>query len=180
VSIVGPPRLPPRLIAALAAVDARLARAGVGWLLAGGAARALAGAAARRPADLDLEVDTEAMPAASAALGLSARRVEDPDGTASLRARGRVAGAEVDLTAGLEARGPGGRLPADFALQRAWATPATVAGRTVWLAPPEEALARALVRGDAAALARAATSGGGPGLRLDYVLRRLAASSAAR
>jgi hypothetical protein len=156
----------------------RLERAGVTWLLTGGAARALAGSA-RRPADLDLECDAADGPAAAAALGL-AMRPESAGGVRSLRARGEIAGVEVDLSADLALDGPFGRLDPDFPLQLAFARTADLAGRTVRLAPLEEALARAAVRGDHDGLARLAADApaGGP-LRLEYLARRLARSAPA-
>ena len=96
-----------------------------------------------------------------------------------------VARSRIDLTCDLEVEGPGGRLGADFDRQRAWAAPAEVAGARCSWRPVEEALARALVRGDWAALERlsregAAGTAGPP--RAPYVAWRLssARASAAR
>jgi hypothetical protein len=181
-SLPAPPRLPPRALAALAAVAARLDAAGVEWLLAGSAGRALAGFRVR-PGDLDIEATAAHARAAARALGLSIAHVSGA-GRASWRAVGIVAGIGVDLSGDLSVDGPGGRLAPDLALQRAWASPATVAGRTVWVAPVEEAVARALVAADWALLgrlAREAAGGPPPALRPAYVaLRCSAAASAAR
>jgi len=176
--------LAPRTLAALLAVAARLDAAGVEWLLAGGAARALLGFAAR-PADLDLETSRRDAAAAAAALGL-ALADDVGGGRASLRGRGRVAGVEVDLSGDLEVAGPGGRLAPDLALQRAWAHPREVAGRRMRLAPVEEAVARAIVLADWDTLARVAAQAregrGAAALRPAYLSARLssAAASAAR
>jgi hypothetical protein len=167
------PPLPPRALAALAAVSARLERAGVEWLLTGSAARALAGFS-RRPADLDLECAAADALAAAAALGL-VLALDRGGGGRSLRAAGEIRGVGVDLSADLALAGAGGRLAPDFALQRAFAGEALVAGRRIPLAPVEEALARALVRGDGERLARlAAEAPAGLLLRMDYLGRRLA------
>jgi hypothetical protein len=160
----------------------RLDGAGVTWLLAGSAGRALLGYAAA-PRDLDVEVDGPELNAAARALGLSARR-ESGAGASSLRAVGELAGVGVDLTAELEVAGPGGRLPADFVLQREGAHAIAVGNRTVLVAPVEEALARAIVLDDLDRVARIAAEGAGrerPALRPGYLSRRLsAAASAAR
>jgi len=156
----------------------RLERAGVAWLLTGGAARALAGSA-RRPADLDLECAAADGPAAAAALGL-VMRPESGGGVRSLRAQGEIAGVGVDLSADLALDGRFGRLGPDFPLQLAFARTVEVAGRTVRLAPLEEALARAAVRGDPDTLVRlAAEAPAGLPLRLDYLAQRLARSDPA-
>jgi hypothetical protein len=172
--------LSPRTLAALLAAADRLDRAGVDWLLAGSAARALLGLAAR-PADLDLEVPGEGAPAAAAALSLVLSR-DAGGGRASWRGRCRIAGVEVDLTGDLEVRGPGGRLAPDFALQRAWAHTREVAGRRIRLAPVEEAVARAVVLADWRALARVAgeaRDGREPvALRTAYLSRRLSSATA--
>lgn len=160
----------------------RLDGAGVSWLLAGSAGRALLGYATA-PRDLDVEVDGPELDAAARALGLSARR-ESGAGVSSLRAVGELAGVAVDLTADLEVAGPGGRLPPDFALQRAHAHAVASGDRTVLVAPVEETLARALVLDDLDRVARIAAEGAGrarPALRPGYLARRLsAAASAAR
>jgi hypothetical protein len=172
--------LAPRTLAALLAVAARLDRAGVDWLLAGSAARALLGFAAR-PADLDLETSRDDAPAAAAALGLDLAD-DAGGGRASLRGRGRVAGVAVDLSGDLEVAGPGGRLAPDAALQRAWAHPREVAGRTIRLAPVEETLARAIVLADWGTLARVAAQAreapGAVALRPAYLSARLSSATA--
>ncbi|WP_217914936.1 nucleotidyltransferase domain-containing protein [Miltoncostaea marina] len=178
-----PPRtLPPRLLAALLAVAARLDAAGVEWLLAGSAGRALQGHA-RRPHDIDVEVPGRDAAAAGRALGAELRR-DRGRGRDSLRARTMVAGVEVDVTCDLVVEGPTHRLEPDFALQRAWSRPIGLAARSIRTAPPEEAVVRALVLGEWAALASAAGAGGAdaPPPRAAYVAARLrsAASRPAR
>lgn len=176
--------LPPRTLAALLAAAERLDRAGVEWLLAGSAARALLGYSVR-PADLDLETSRDGARPASRALGVALAR-EEGGGRASWRGRARIAGVEIDLTGELEVGGPGGRLAPDFALQRAWAHPREVGGRRLWLAPVEEAVARAVVLADWPALERVAAQARGArepvALRPAYLSLRLssAAASAAR
>ena len=175
--------LPPRVLAALVAVADRLSPGGAEWLLAGSAGRALQGFAVR-PDDLDLEVSSRGAGAAAEALGAELRR-DAGGGRTSERARVIVARSRIDLTCDLEVEGPHGRLGADFDRQLAWAAPVEVAGRTMLLAPVEEALARALVRGDWATLERlsreAAAGTAGPP-RPAYVAWRLssARASAAR
>jgi hypothetical protein len=171
---------PPRALAAVCAVADRLAAAGVPWVLTGSAGRALLGAPAR-PGDIDLEVAEADAARAAAALGTSAAPASG-GGRSSLRAAARLAGMEVDVSAGLVVEGPELRLPDGFALMRRWALPVTAAGRTVPVAPPEEALVRRLVQGDAAGLARLAAVPGMPPPRAAYVAERLrsASSTAAR
>jgi len=168
----------PRALAALVVVAMRLEGAGVEWLLAGSAGRRLLGFSAR-PRDLDLEMDEDRVDAGAAALGLSLG-VEQAGGRSSLRARGAVAGVPVDLTAGLRVEGPGGRLPPDFGAQRTWARALEAAGRRILVAPPEEALARALVDADWALvgrLAAAAPAGWAP--RPAYLAMRLVSAARA-
>lgn len=162
--------LPPRTLAALLAVAARLDAAGVVWLLAGSAGRALRGARVR-PADLDLEVDGPDAPRAAAALGFAL--ADDADHRVrSRRAVGTVAGVGVDLTTRLAVSGADGRLEPDWAMQRRWALAVDLAGRSILVAPTEETLARALVRGDWARIAKVA-AGGGPAPSAAYVAERL-------
>jgi hypothetical protein len=179
-SLQTPPRLPPRTAAALGAALARLERHGVEALVAGSAGRALLGFAVR-PRDLDLEVAAEDAGRAAAALGLLARDGDDGH-AASTRARGRVAGVDVDLTAGLVVRGPLGRLPPDHAAMRRLARPVPVGPATAWVAPVEEQIVRAIVAGDEGRrlqIASEAPHGFRPDE--DYVDARLsAARSAAR
>lgn len=163
--------LPPRTLAALIAVADRLDGAGVPWLLAGGAGRALLGAS-HRPADVDVEVAAEHGEPAARALGFTLAR-DSGGGVTSQRAGGTVAGVEVDLSAGLTLDG---RLDADWALQWAWAVPCRAAGRTILVSPVEEALARAIVRGNWPRIAKLA-AGGGPAPRPGYLARRLSAVS---
>jgi hypothetical protein len=161
-------------------VATRLERAGVDWMLVGSAARALLGFAVR-PVDLDLETSGDGAVVAAEALGLDLR-YEHGRGRASWRATGRIAGAPVDLSGDLAVEGPGGRLTPDLALQRNWAQSMEMGGRRVWLAPPEETLARALVSGDWARVMRfAAQAPPGYAPRTAYLgLRLSAAARAAR
>lgn len=156
---------------------ARLDAAGVAWVLSGSASRRLLGAV-REPRDLDVEVGAGDAGAAAAALGLELVPTS-AGGVTSLRGACVLADVEVDVSAGLEARGPGGVLRRDGADLRDGAVPVLLGGRTVWCGAPEEGLVRALVTGDWARVGTIA-SGGGPPPRLDYVVRRLAAAMAAR
>jgi hypothetical protein len=176
-----PTPLPPPLTAALAFVAERLDDAGVDWMLAGSCARALQGFAVE-PRDLDIEVAPAHLGRAAAALGLTPRRHADPTAV-SERATGPVAGVEVDLTAGLVVRGPGGVLPADHALARLFGRTARVGTRAVVVMPFEEQVARAVVRGDGDRLDRlAAEAPSADVLEGTYLALRLAAarSTAAR
>jgi hypothetical protein len=165
----------PRALAALCAAADRLAAAGVPWVLAGSAGRALLGWPGR-PNDIDLEVAGEDAARAAAALGTTAAPTSG-GGRASIRAVAALAGVEVDVSAGFTAEGPSLRLPDGFALQRDWAHPRAVAGRVVLVAPPEEALARRIVQGDWAGVARLAATRGLPPLRAGYVAERLRSAS---
>jgi len=173
---------PPAGLRALPELARRLDGAGVRWLLAGSAGRALIGYATS-PRDLDVEVDGSDMRAAAAALGLAGRE-ESGGGVSSRRAVGVLLGIQVDLSADLEVAGPGGRLPPDFPLQLEAAHAVEVGGARVLVAPVEEALARALVIDDLARVARIAEESAGrdrPAVRPGYLARRLsAAASAAR
>jgi hypothetical protein len=139
--------------------------------VAGSTARVLLGWDVR-PGDLDLEVDAADAGPAGRALGLRLVR-RTGRGRDGLRGDGRIAGAEVDVSAGLEVRGAAGVLPPDWAAQRAAATPVRLGGRVIALAPPEEHLARAIVLGEWAAVGKLAR--GHPGVTLDagYVSSRL-------
>ncbi|HWH13430.1 MAG TPA: hypothetical protein VNT51_01695 [Miltoncostaeaceae bacterium] len=170
--------LPPRPAAALRAALLRLAAADVPVLVSGGTGRRLLGAL-RRPADLDLECRGDDIARAARALGFAAPRRDAAGGWSSLRCAGRIAGVDVDLSAGVAVEGPHGRLAPDEALMWAWALPVRGPGVPVWCAPPEEALARTVAAGDWARLARLA-AGDGPAPRPAYVARRLASVSAAR
>jgi len=117
---------------------------------------------------------------AAAAVGIDVGPSTD-ERASSIRARGRFAGHEVDLTGGLTLRGPAGALAADFALLRrsAWRVP--IGGRTVGVAPVEEQIARATVLADSERLdriAREAPAGFVPDAA--YLSVRLAAATAAR
>lgn len=171
--------LPPDLRAALATVADRLDAAGVEWLVTGGVARSLGGFDST-PRDLDLETPEPHTRRAAAALGLTADWCADAHAR-SLRATGPVAGVDVDVSGGLEIRGPGGCLPADYPLMRLLARAARVDGRTVRVAPIEEQIARAVVAGDDARLDRIAADAP-PGYAPDgyYVSLRLSAASARR
>ncbi|MCC6833107.1 MAG: hypothetical protein IT200_17375 [Thermoleophilia bacterium] len=166
-----------RLATVLAEVAANLDAAGVTWIVSGSTARRLLGAS-REPRDLDLEVAVGHAEAAAAALGFALPPAAG-GGVSSRRGGGRVGGVEVDVSAGVEVRGPGGVLTRDDAGLRDGVIPVLLGGRTVWCGAPEEGLVRALVSGDWERLAKIA-SGGGPPPRLDYVARRLAAAIAAR
>lgn len=171
--------LPPDLEAAVAALADRFDERDVEWVVTGSVARALAGFAAT-PRDLDVEVDEAAAHRAAGAVGLRAAR-ESTDSAASIRGRGRWRGVDIDVTGGLALHGPGGHLRADFPLMRAFAARAEVAGRTVWAAPVEEQIARAVVAGDEPRLDRIADERP-PGFAVDgfYLSVRLAAASASR
>ncbi len=158
------------------AVAARLDAAGVRWVLAGSAGRRLLGHA-RRPRDLDVEVARADGPRAAAALGIGLRPAEGA-GRSSLRGAGVIAGVEVDLTAGLVVEGAGRRLPPSMEVQLDLGVEVQLDDRRITVAPPEEAIARAIVLRDREALAKIA-SGAGPDaapLRRGYVAARLAAA----
>ncbi len=167
--------LPPRAHAALVSVATRLDGAGVRWMLAGSAGRALLGHRVR-PRDIDIEVVAADADAAGTALGVALVPASGR-GRSSLRGRTWVAGVEVDLTAGLVVEGPGGRLAADDAAQLGARTIAQLSDRTIAVAPVEESLARAIVLGEWDRVARIASgAAAGDGVappRADYVARRL-------
>lgn len=171
--------LPPRLLAALVAVSDRLDRAGVPFLVAGGAARTLLGCD-RRPRDLDLEVRGADAARAGRALGVS-MRPQAGRGRSGLRGGGSVGGVELDLTADLEVTGGGLVLAPDWDAQWAAAADANAGGRIVRVQPLGEQVARALVLGDATALAKAAEGWRAPlPATAPYMSARLARASAAR
>ncbi len=118
------------------------------------------------------------VPRAAAAIGIDAGRSIDARAS-SVRANGRFAGHEVDLTGGLTLRGPAGTLQADFALLRLSARPVTIGGRIVSVAPIEEQIARARVLADSERLERIAREAP-PGFVPDaaYLSARLAAATA--
>lgn len=169
--------LPPRLQSALVAIAVRLDAAGVAWLLAGSAGRVLLGAS-RRPRDIDLEVPAAQADRAARALGLVAA-AEQGHGWSSVRAVGRLAGVDVDVSADVGVAGPRWTLAADDAAAAGWAIPVTCGGRRILAAPPEEALVRAIIAEDWSRIAALAAQGG-PAPRPDYMSRRLAAASAVR
>jgi hypothetical protein len=174
-----PPSLPSELERALVALAARLDDIGVDWLVAGSTARALLGFGVI-PRDVDIELPVGDVPRAAAALGLDAGR--STDGRASsVRACGRFAGHEVDLTGGLELHGPTGTLTADFPLLRRSARLVAIGGRAVAVAPVEEQIARATLLADSHRLQRLAREAP-PGFVPDaaYLSVRLAAATAAR
>ena len=127
------------------AVAESLDAAAIDWVVGGSTARALLGFAAT-PRDLDLEVAEEATHAAASAIGLAAHRDEDPHVT-SMRAQGTRGSVEIDLIGGLTCHGPGGNLHADYALLRLFSKTVLLAEHTVWVAPVEEQIARAIVAG---------------------------------
>ncbi len=152
--------LPPRIHAAVLAAALRLDAAGVRWCLAGSAGRALLGHAGR-PRDVDVEVAVADADAAARALGVTLERTSG-GGRSSLRGGTVLAGVEVDVTAGFAAAGPTLSLdptPDDHVI----AGPrAVLGGRPIPVQPPEEGIARAIVLGDWARLAKIA-AGAGPG-----------------
>lgn len=132
------------MLAALAAIAARLDTAGVRWRVAGSTGRLLLGHPVR-PDDVDLEVAGVDAGRAAAALGLAGPTYQTGGGWSSRRAGGAIGGVLVDLSGGLEITGPGGLLRADDA-----ATVSVVfGGHVVQVVTPGESLARALVAGDA-------------------------------
>jgi len=167
--------LRPRITTALTAVAAALDVAGVEWLLTGGTARALSGWR-HDPGDIDIEISAHSAEGGAAALDLPLR--DEGDGRSrSMRATGMVCDVAVDLTSDLEVEGAGGRLAPDFPLQRTFARSVELGGRRLWIAPIEEAVARALVRGDWGSLARlAAEAPRDAELRAAYLSLRLAAA----
>jgi hypothetical protein len=174
-----PSALPPELERALIALAARLDEVGVDWLLAGSTARALLGFDVT-PRDIDVELSAVDVARTAAAIGFDVGPSTD-EYASSVRARGRFAGHEVDLTGGLTLRGPAGALAADFALLRRSARPVPVGARSVAVAPVEEQIARATVIADSERLdriSREAPAGFVPDSA--YLSARLAAATAAR
>jgi hypothetical protein len=129
----------------LIAVAERLDAAAIDWVVGGSTARALLGFTAT-PRDLDLEVAENATHAAASAIGLAAHRDEDSHVT-SMRAQGTWGGVEIDLIGGLTLHGPGGNLHADYPLLRRFSKAVSLHGRTIWVAPVEEQIARSVVAG---------------------------------
>ncbi|MFN8121185.1 MAG: hypothetical protein U0237_02015 [Thermoleophilia bacterium] len=128
------------------------------WVVTGSTARRLLGAS-REPRDLDLEVAEDHADAAAAALGIGLPPAAG-GGVSSRRGGGEVGGVEVDVSAGVEVRGPGGVLARTGDALRDGAVPVRLGGRTVWCGAPEEGLVRALVAGDWARLEKIASGGG--------------------
>lgn len=166
--------MPPHLADALTWIDERLDAAGIAWVLTGSAMRALRGFDVL-PADLDLEVAAEDVAAAGAILGLPPVARESDDAVSSLRSRGHVRGAEIDLSADLTVTGSGGTVAADFAGQRQSAGAVAVAGRQIPLSPLEESIARADARAPRHGRERL-LAGAPPDLEIDeeWVRRRIA------
>ena len=129
---------------------ARLDRATVPWRLGGGTGRLLLGLPGR-PTDIDIEVAARDAVRAAALLGLPHPAPTDGGGWSSLRSQGWLAGVDVDLSGGLRVEGPGGVLLADDA--RTAVVP--FGAGTIRVEAPGEALARAVVAGDAAREQRA-------------------------
>ncbi|MFN8110889.1 MAG: hypothetical protein U0Y82_13750 [Thermoleophilia bacterium] len=155
----------------LGEVAGALTGRGVRWALTGSAAAALLGAT-RPPRDLDLEVAVADMAEAAEALGM--QFVLQDDGViAGHRAVAVRGGVEVDISAGVTVTGMHGRLtPDDGALTTAART-VMVDGVPIPCRAPEESLARALVAGDWARVAKIAARGGPPP-RAGYLASRLA------
>jgi hypothetical protein len=174
-----PRTLPPRAHAALLAVAARLDAAGVRWVLAGSAGRALLGHRVS-PGDIDVEVALADAAAAGTALGITLNPASGR-GRSSLRGGLWLAGVEVDVTAGLVVEGPALRLPCDDSAQLSACIIARLSGRAIPVAPVEEALTRAIVLGEWATLAKLTATAGDsdpPAIRGDYVARRLSSATA--
>jgi hypothetical protein len=162
-------------------VAARLQRLDVPWHLAGSTGRLMLGITAR-PGDIDLEVRAADADEVARALGLPRPTAQSGGGWSSHRAEGRIAGVPVDLSAGLEVRGPGGLLRA----MDADTLPCRLGTATIHVVAPGEGLARAMVAGDPERIAKAA--GAMPAdealvadaLRYAESRRAFAAASAAR
>lgn len=165
--------LPPRTQTALTAVAQRLERVGARFLVAGGTGRALLGCT-RRPGDVDLEVDEPDASRAAEALGLTLRR-DSGGGRDGLRAEGALGGIGLDLTSSLRVEGPHGVLEPDWTAQIEGSRRVRVGDHVLWVAPPEEHLARAIVLGDWGAIRTCATGCEGVPLRDAHVGARLAA-----
>lgn len=154
---------------------ARLDRATVPWRLGGGTGRLLLGMPGR-PTDIDIEVAARDAGRAAAVLGLPHPATTDGGGWSSLRSQGRLAGVDVDLSGGLRVAGQHGVLRADDARTTSVAFGAGV----VHVEAPGEALARAVVAGDAAREQRARhLLPGDPAEALAYAESRIAAAASA-
>jgi hypothetical protein len=132
-------------------VAARLQPLDVPWQLAGSTGRLLLGINAR-PRDVDLEVRAADADVVAEALDLPQPTAQSGGGWSSHRTAGTIAGVPIDLSAGLEVRGPGGLLRA----MEAHALPCRLGTATIHVVPPGEALARAMVAGDPERVAKAA------------------------
>jgi hypothetical protein len=141
---------PAHVLATVTAVAARLHAAGITWRLAGSAGQLLLGAPVR-PGDVDVEVAGCDAIAAANALGLPIPGPTQGGGWSSHRSEGMVEGVTVDLSAGLEVRGPGGVLRADDAAT----VDAHFGSGVVQVVAPGESVARAVVAGDVAREQRA-------------------------
>jgi hypothetical protein len=156
-------------------VAACLHAAGITWRLAGSAGRLVLGGSVR-PGDVDVEVAGCDAIAAANALGLPTPGLTRGGGWSSHRSEGILDGVTVDLSAGLEVRGPGGVLRADDA--------ATVGARLgsgwVQVVAPGESVARAVVAGDVAREQRArADLPADAAVALAYAESRIAAAASA-
>jgi hypothetical protein len=165
------------VVGALAELADALEDAGVTWLLAGGASRALRGAP-DPPRDLDVEIAPRHVGRAERALG--ARLAPSEGRIRSRRAIVAVRGVWVDASADVEVVAPS-ELPSDFALQLRAARVTSVRGRTIRHAPDEELLMRFAAAGERRRLAKLGERLiGWAALSPDYVLARSARAVAAR
>jgi hypothetical protein len=145
------PPSPAQVLAVVTAVAARLDTLNLPWHLAGSTGRLLLGLPAR-PGDIDLEVRAADAAAVAEILGLPEPAAQSGGGWSSHRASGALAGVPLDLSAGLEVEGPGGMLRA----MDAETVPCRLGTATIHVVAPGEALARAMVAGDAERIAKAA------------------------
>ena len=143
----------------------RLARGGRGLAAGGQRGPGAAGLPRRARGDIDLEV--AAADAAARRRGAWAPRGRERRAAGAHLAAGALRpspGVEVDVTAGLAVGGPRRALAPDVrAAARVGAPRASCAGGRSRVAPVEETLARALVLGDWAALARSPPQAGAAG-----------------
>jgi hypothetical protein len=177
------------VLSAVAAVAARLDATGIRWQLAGSAGQLLRGERVR-PGDVDVEVHAHDAVGAARALGLPGPRYAAGGGWSSWRTGGLIAGVPVDLSGGLEVRGKpaasGAPAPGVLVAMDADTVPVRVGSGLVRVISPGEALARALVAGDAGRTAKARASLPGEGTARAAALaycdarRAAAAASAAR
>lgn len=160
--------IPPKVQAALTAVALRLDRAGVRWLVAGSTARALMGFAVR-PVDLDIEVATSDADLAASTLAVTLSG-DEGGGWTSRRGATRIAGVNVDISAGVTA----GSLASDDETLFAASVPGRVGNRQILVLSVEEQLCRAMAAGAWDRVAKV-TTGVPTGLQLDLgkISRRL-------